>query len=69
MQSFKDFFITEMSKKNKKPAILSIKRGADFAMLGAGKSGLMQSDKKQFKKKAERKQGKDIAKRAMRGDY
>ena len=64
MITFKDFF-EEMSKNN----IQKISRGHEFGMVGAGKSGLMKADRKDFKRKKERKDGKSQAKKAMRGEY
>ena len=69
MQTFKEFFITENKKKNRKPIELTYSKGAKFGMVGAGKSGIMQADRKEFRKKKERKEGKTQAKRAMQGDY
>jgi len=56
-------------KKTTKDLQMNIARGAEFALAGAGKSGLMQVDRKDFKKKKQRKDGKADAKKAMRGDY
>ena len=70
MISFKKYLEESFKKKkNKKDSIMDIARGPEFAMAGAGKGGLMQADKKAFKKRKQRKEGKDQAKRAMRGDY
>jgi len=71
MQTFKQYF-EEMAKKRKKKEKnihTSIARGPEFAMVGAGKSGLMQADRKEFKRKKERKEGKDQARKAVRGEY
>lgn len=74
MTTFKEYFITEMAKNKKKKQTIkdlqtNLSRGAEFSMVGAGKSGIIQSDKKGGKKRKERKEGKDQAKKAMRGDY
>jgi len=73
MKSFKEFFteavLNEMKKKKKKKKEAIPARGADFGTVGAGKSGLMQVDTKEFSKKKNRKQGKDQARNAMRGEY
>ena len=73
MITFKAYLVEMSSKKNKKRSakdlILSIPKGNQFGMVGAGKSGLMQADRKDFKRKSQRKEGKEIAKRAMRDDY
>jgi len=71
MQTFKQYF-EEMNKnkhKGKNKDKYSYSKGPEFAMIGAGKSGLMQADKKEFRRKKERKEGKDQARKAMRGEY
>ena len=71
MKTFKQYFLTEMAKKkkNKKPIETTLAKGPEFSMSGKGKSGLMQTDRKDFKRKKQRKEGKDVAKKAMRGEY
>jgi len=56
-------------KKKKKHIIMSIPKGYKFAMVGVGKSGLMQADKKEFKRKKERKKGKDQIKNELHNEY
>ena len=69
MRSFKEYFEEMSKKKKKKDIVTSLSRGHKFAMAGAGKGGLMQADKKTFKKKKERKEGKEQERKAVRGDY
>jgi hypothetical protein len=68
MKSFKQY-LKEAKKKRQKNIHTSIARGPEFGMVGAGRSGLMQADQKQFKKKKQRKEGKAIARKALRGEY
>ena len=73
MKTFREFFIESNQKRkrkrSKKRPELSIARGHEFGTAGAGKAGLMQADKKEFRKKKQRKEGKDQARNAMREDY
>mgnify|MGYP003646961938 CR=1 FL=1 len=74
MTTFKEYFITEMAKNKKKKQTIkdlhtNLSRGPEFSMVGAGKSGVMQSDKKGGKKRRERKEGKEQTDNAMRGEY
>ena len=55
--------------KKKKHIIMSIPKGYKFAMVGVGKAGLMQADKKEFKRKKERKKGKDQIKNELHNEY
>ncbi len=76
MKTFKEFFVTEMAKKNKNKK--SANQGEILATMGIGgeaantllrrKAGAHRTQKSKELSK-QRKQGKDIAKRAMRGDY
>mgnify|MGYP006992563766 CR=1 FL=1 len=54
-----------MKPKKKKSLILSIARGHEFSMVGSGRSGLMKVDKKEYKRKKERNQGKLMIKQAL----
>lgn len=47
--------------------ITKIKRGADFALVGAGKSGIHTKDTKGFNNKKERKQIKQELKKYRKG--
>lgn len=60
MKSFKEFFITEMSKKKKKkkPIEMSFGKGPEFALAGMGKAGLDQKDKKGVNNKKDRRNSK-----------
>ena len=60
MKSFKEFFITEMAKKKKKkkPIEMSFAKGEEFGMVGAGRSGIDQKDKKGFNNKKDRRDSK-----------
>lgn len=72
MKTFKEYFTEEMTKRKKKeklPLVLTISKGHEFGMVGAGKSGLMQADRKDFKRKKQRKEGKEQERKALRGDY
>jgi len=69
MRTFKTYLEEKSKKKKNKPLETTISRGHEFGMVGAGRSGLMQTDKKRFKVKKQRKEGKNIARKAMRGDY
>lgn len=56
-------------KKKNKPIELTISKGHEYGMVGTGKSGLMQADKKEFKRKKQRKKGKEQERKALRGEY